>query len=141
MKNSLISLVVGLIFAIGLGLSGMTQPAKVVGFLDIFGNWDPSLAFVMFGAIGVHSIVYRLVIHRPGPLASPKWHVPTRKDLNAPLFVGSALFGAGWGLAGYCPGPALVSSVSLMSDVLVFVVAMLAGMYVFKALAKPLKLS
>ncbi len=141
MKNSLISLVVGLLFAIGLGLSGMTQPAKVVGFLDIFGNWDPSLAFVMIGAICVHSVVYRLTIHRASPLASPHWHLPTRKDLNIPLFLGSLLFGAGWGLAGYCPGPALVSVVSLRSEILIFVTAMIMGMLLFKLAAKPLKLS
>lgn len=118
----------GLVFALGLGLSGMTQPDKVVGFLDITGDWKPELMFVMGGAIAVHLIAYLVVPRLKKPLFEPRFSVPTRKDVTFRLIAGSLLFGAGWGLAGYCPGPALVSSVSGSRDVLMFVVAMLGGM-------------
>lgn len=132
MKQNLVSFIVGFIFAIGLGISGMTQPQKVVGFLDLFGNWDPSLVFVMIGAILIHLVVYKLFSKRPSPLLSEKWHLPTKKEVTPSLVVGSALFGIGWALAGYCPGPALVSLSSGSIDVAVFVVSMLLGMIIFK---------
>lgn len=118
----------GLLFGIGLGIAGMTQPAKVVAFLDLFGAWDPSLAFVMAGAIAVHAIAYRLVRRRARPLFDVRFHLPTRTDLDRRLLVGSALFGIGWGIGGYCPGPGLVSLVTLGSNALVFVLAMTTGM-------------
>ncbi|WP_141733914.1 DUF6691 family protein [Oligoflexus tunisiensis] len=140
MKNGISALLVGFIFAIGLGISGMTQPQKVVGFLDLFGNWDPSLMFVMVGAIGVHFITYRLIRKRSSPLFSRQWLVPEKKDITPALVIGAVLFGIGWGLAGFCPGPAVVSVASLGVKPLVFVGAMLAGMVLFRAVDAKLKL-
>lgn len=122
----------GLLFALGLGVGGMTQPAKVVAFLDVAGDWDPSLALVMGGALLVYFVVQRVALARPHPLFDDRFHVPTRRDIDARLVVGSLLFGAGWGLGGYCPGPALVSLASGRSNVGVFVAAMLAGMWIFQ---------
>ncbi len=122
------------LFAVGLGISGMTQPTKIIGFLDIFGAWDPSLAFVMAGAVGVNVILYRLSIKRLRPLFASAFAVPPRNTVNLSLVTGAALFGVGWGLSGYCPGPALVSSVTGWGSVLAFVGAMLAGMYLYQRL-------
>lgn len=130
-RSILLSLVVGTVFGIGLLLSGMTQPAKVVNFLDVLGNWDPSLAFVMGGAIAVHFLAYRLVPRLPKPLWGTRWGLPTRRDVDVRLLGGAALFGAGWGLGGYCPGPALTSAVAGASSTLLFTGAMLAGMWGF----------
>lgn len=132
MKNAVSAFVVGFIFAIGLGLSGMTQPQKVVGFLDIFGNWDPSLIFVMAGAIAVHFITYKLIRKRTTPLLSPDWHVPNKKEITPALIVGALLFGIGWGIAGYCPGPAVTSLGTLEVKPMIFVISMIVGMYTFK---------
>jgi uncharacterized protein len=134
-KNSslhVVSFVTGLVFALGLGLSGMTHPAKVVGFLDVTGAWDPSLAFVMGGAVVVNYLFFRLVLRRPHPLYDSRFRLPDASRVDAPLVVGAALFGAGWGLAGLCPGPALVSVATLRSDALVFVAAMTAGAFAFR---------
>ncbi len=135
-KNGLASLVVGFIFGIGLVISGMTQPAKVIGFLDLFGNWDPSLIFVMGGSILVHSITYQLIRKRPSPLLSPHWHVPTKSEITPSLMIGSTLFGIGWGLGGYCPGPAVTSLMSFSHRPLIFVISMLVGMFLFKVIDK-----
>lgn len=140
MKAGMASLVVGFLFAIGLGVSGMTQPEKVMGFLNLFGEWDPSLIFVMGGAISVHALAYRLIKKRQSPLFSLKWHLPTKKELTPALILGSILFGVGWGLAGYCPGPAITSLASFQTEPLIFVVSMLIGMQVFKWTDKVLKL-
>ena len=140
MKNAFAALVVGFVFAIGLGVSGMTQPQKVVGFLDLFGNWDPSLVFVMMGAIAVHFVSYRLICRRSTPLLDTKWHVPTKTELTPALIVGAVLFGAGWGLAGFCPGPAVTSLASFEPRVFYFVISMLVGMYLFRLVDKKLKL-
>lgn len=140
MKNGLAALVVGFIFAIGLGLSGMTQPQKVVGFLNLFGGWDPSLIFVMGGAIAVHFVTYRLIRRRTTPLLTPKWQVPTKTEVTPALVIGSIIFGVGWGLAGFCPGPAVTSLASFELRPLIFVVSMLVGMFLFKQLDKKLKL-
>lgn len=121
----------GVLFAVGLVISGMTQPSKVVGFLDFFGNWDPSLAFVMGGAVVINALLYRLVAKRNRPLLGPKFHLPTRKDINWRLVVGGGLFGVGWGLAGYCPGPGITSLASLQSPAVVFVAAMTVGMLLY----------
>lgn len=117
----------GVLFAVGLGISGMTKPSKVVGFLDPFGAWDASLAFVMIGAIGVHLVAQRLITKRPSPLFDVRFHLPTRKDVDARLVLGAAIFGAGWGLGGFCPGPALVSAASGTLSALVFVGGMTVG--------------
>lgn len=129
----------GLLFAAGLAVSGMTQPAKVFGFLNLggmaSGQWDPSLAFVMGGALVVTLIAFALTPPNPAHPARRPWfakrfQLPTRQDIDARLLLGSALFGIGWGLAGYCPGPALSTLLSGGLDVAVFVGAMLAGMAV-----------
>ena len=136
--NLIVSFSVGFVFALGLGISGMTQPQKVVGFLDLFGNWDPSLMFVMMGAIAVHFISYRAVRNRKSPLLSSQWHIPTRRELTPTLVIGSTLFGIGWGLAGYCPGPAVTSLASLEARPVIFVVSMIIGMAVFNFVEKRL---
>lgn len=132
MRLEAVSFVSGLVFAVGLALSGMTQPAKVLGFLDVSGTWDPSLAFVMMGAIGVHALCYRFIRRRPAPIFAPEFALPTSQRVDAPLLLGAALFGVGWGLGGFCPGPALTSLVTGAPKVLVFVGAMLAGMYLHR---------
>ncbi|MGE3974693.1 MAG: DUF6691 family protein [Bdellovibrionales bacterium] len=130
-KQNAVSFVVGFLFAVGLAVSGMTQPQKVIGFLDPW-NWDPSLLFVMLGAVGVHLISYPLIKRRSSPLLDTKWHIPTRKDVTTRLILGSALFGVGWGLAGFCPGPALTSLASGDIRSVLFVGAMIFGMLLFK---------
>lgn len=123
--------VAGLLFGLGLLVSGMTQPAKVVGFLDLSGTWDPSLAFVMAGAASVYAVLFHVIKRRRhDPWLDNTFHVPTRRDIDAPLVVGAALFGVGWGLGGLCPGPALVAAASGSFSAIAFVGAMLAGMYV-----------
>lgn len=128
------ALVAGLIFGLGLILSGMTNPAKVIGFLDLAGNWDPSLALVMAGAIAVSAVPFRLAKGRATALLGGPIRLPTATDIDRRLVLGSLAFGAGWGLAGYCPGPALASLLSGGAKPLLFVLAMLAGMAVFELL-------
>jgi uncharacterized protein len=139
-KKLFFAFAAGLLFAAGLVLSGMTQPAKVIGFLNIAGlaqgiswqaapgAWDPSLAFVMGGALLVTSIAFSLTPRRAAPWADDKFHLPTRKDIDGKLLAGSALFGLGWALAGYCPGPGLASLLGGL-DALAFVLPMLVGMW------------
>ncbi|MFC1456521.1 MULTISPECIES: YeeE/YedE family protein [Microvirga] len=122
----------GLLFGLGLIVSQMINPAKVLGFLDIFGNWDPSLALVMGGAVVVSALGY-LVAKRHGvPVLAPRLEIPTRRDLDPRLIGGAALFGIGWGLVGLCPGPALVGLTLGPWQVFVFVAAMIVGMAVFR---------
>lgn len=122
-----INLAAGLIFGIGLVISGMANPAKVLNFLDVAGSWDPSLAFVMLGAIAVTATGYRFVLRRPKPLLDPGFHLPVRSEIDRPLVIGSAIFGLGWGLFGFCPGPAITSLGLAATGTLVFVPAMLIG--------------
>ena len=136
MNSALAAFVSGVIFAIGLAIGGMTKPAKVAGFLDFTGNWDPSLVFVMGGAVMVHAVLYRLIRHRPTPLFAATFAVPTRKDIDARLIGGAALFGIGWGLSGFCPGPAITSLASGKSPVLFFVTSMIVGMYLYTLVDK-----
>lgn len=136
MKLLISAFVSALVFGIGLGIAGMTLPAKVIGFLDITGNWDPSLAFVMVGAIAVHAVSYRLITRRTSPILTTKFQVPTRRDLDFKLLAGSFVFGIGWGLGGFCPGPALVSAITLHPAVIVFVVSMIAGIYLNHLVSK-----
>lgn len=117
----------GVLFAVGLVLGGMTLPAKVIGFLDFAGAWDPSLIFVMGGGLLVHAPLYRWVMRRPSPLLEARFHVPSRRDIDRRLVLGAATFGLGWGLGGYCPGPGLVS-LSAGGLPLMFVASMVAGM-------------
>lgn len=133
MKVGLAAFAAGVIFALGLGISGMTQPSKVIGFLDLAGRWDPSLALVMVGAIAVHAAAVRLIRRRPRPLLGERFDVPSRADVDARLLAGAAVFGIGWGLAGYCPGPAVTSTVSGLAAPLIFTASMLAGMLAFDA--------
>ncbi|HET7384186.1 MAG TPA: YeeE/YedE family protein [Pseudolabrys sp.] len=126
--QGLASFLCGLVFGAGLMISGMTQPAKVLGFLDIFGRWDPTLAFVMAGALAISSVGYAWARRQGRPVFAAQHLWPNRTDIDRPLVVGSVLFGIGWGLAGLCPGPALENLVSLSPRVIVFVIAMIAGM-------------
>lgn len=119
----------GLTFGAGLVVSGMTSPAKVLGFLNVFGAWDPSLMFVMMGAIGVHALLYRPIMRRKAPFAAAAFALPAVRRVDARLVIGSAIFGAGWGLSGYCPGPSVVALASGSVNVLVFVAALLVGSF------------
>lgn len=131
MKNSVAALAVGFIFAVGLGLAGMTDPKNVVAFLDVFGNWNPSLIFVMGGALVVHMILFRIITKQPAPLLASQFQLPKRRDIDKRLIFGSMLFGIGWGLAGYCPAPAITALADFSSSPAVFVVSMLSGMALF----------
>lgn len=135
--EAFVALVSGLLFAIGLAIGGMTQPAKVVGFLDVAGNWDPSLAFVMVGAITVYFVANRLVKKRSAPLVGSAFHLPTRRDIEPRLLVGAGLFGVGWGLAGYCPGPGLSVLGAGSFRALLFVLSMALGMLLFEMMQRP----
>lgn len=128
MREIMAGLLTGLLFGLGLCLSGMTSPAIVQGFLDIAGDWNPTLIFVMAGGVVVTFLGYRLVVPKTRPLWASGFLLPSAKAIDAPLISGAAIFGVGWGLAGYCPGPAMVSLASGRSAVFIFVVAMLAGM-------------
>lgn len=132
MRNAIISFVCGLLFALGLGISGMTQPARVTAFLDFAGAWNPSLLFVMAGAISVYAIGYRLVVRKPKPLFGGNFQIPALRKVDRPLALGSAIFGAGWGLSGFCPGPALVSVASFELPPLTFVGSMFLGMSLYE---------
>jgi len=118
----------GLVFGLGLAVSGMMNPAKVIGFLDVAGNWDPTLVFVMGGALLVAVPAYRVVLARRRPVLAGSFSLSGKTRLDAPLIFGSALFGVGWGLVGFCPGPAVAAVVTGLPAVLGFVAAMLAGM-------------
>ncbi len=120
----------GLIFGLGLIISGMADPAKVLNFLDIFGTWDPSLAFVMAGASLTTFIGYRLVWRRETPALNHKFDVPSNRTIDAPLLTGAAIFGMGWGIGGFCPGPAWTSLAMGSPGILIFLPAMLLGMIV-----------
>jgi uncharacterized protein len=122
-----IAFAAGLLFGLGLSLGGMTQPAVVLGFLDIFGAWDPRLVFVMAGAMLTTAVGYRLLLRRPRPLLAERFQWPTLRRIDARLVGGAALFGIGWGIAGYCPGPALASLGAGVPALLVLVACMIAG--------------
>ncbi|MGN6105689.1 MAG: DUF6691 family protein [Kofleriaceae bacterium] len=129
--------IAGALFGAGLLLSGMTDPARVIGFLDVTRGWDPSLAFVMGGAVIVYALAYRAAsARRSAPWFDVRFHAPERRDIDGRLVAGSAIFGIGWGLAGLCPGPALVSAASGSVAALAFVAAMLAGMAIAARLAR-----
>lgn len=126
-KEWLAALAVGTIFGFGLALSQMADPARVLGFLDVAGIWDPTLLFVMGGALAVTLVGFRVVLKRPAPVLGGTFHLPTKQDLDMPLIGGSALFGVGWGMVGFCPGPAIASVAWGLWPSFVFIAAMLAG--------------
>ena len=138
-KSNISSIICGIIFSIGLGISGMTQPQKVIGFLDVFGEWNPSLAFVMGGAV-ISYLALQLLIQRNFsiPVLGGSFQIPTRKDLDRSLIIGALLFGSGWGLGGYCPGPAITSLGSGSLNALLFVVAMGVGMLLADRVISPM---
>jgi len=125
--RQVIGFVAGLLFGLGLIVSGMTDPARVLGFLDVAGAWDPSLVFVMLGAVATTALGYRVALRRAHPLCDTDFHLPLAKQIDRRLVLGAGLFGTGWGLAGYCPGPAIVSLASLQGGVWVMFASMLAG--------------
>ena len=128
----LVALFSGVLFGLGLVVSGMVNPAKVLGFLDVAGDWDPTLAFFMGGALLVAVPAFRVILKRPRPVLAEEFDLPAKKDLDARLLAGSALFGVGWGLAGFCPGPAVTALASGLAPAFVFVAAMVAGMALYK---------
>jgi hypothetical protein len=130
MKALLAAFGAGSLFAVGLAISGMTKPSKVVGFLDVGGPWDPSLVLVMVAAVAVTFVAYRLILRRASPIFDIKFHLPTRKDIDRRLVLGAALFGVGWGLGGFCPGPGLVAGAGGVTAAIVFVGGMTIGMLI-----------
>jgi len=137
----LVNLALGLLFGLGLVISGMADPAKVLNFLDLTGTWDPSLAFVMGGAVIVAFLGYRLVLERPAPVAATRFHLPTAKGIDERVVIGPAVFGVGWGLSGFCPGPALTGLGLGAPGTLVFVPAMLIGMWAARLAVLRLKVA
>ena len=135
--TKVIALISGLLFGYGLALSGMLSPSKVVGFLDLFGNWDPSLAFVMGGGLIVTFVAFKLLLKRPHPLFGEKFHLPTRQDIDKRLITGSVLFGIGWAIGGLCPGPAISSLAYASPKIAVFCIAMVIGIIAAKKLVPP----
>ena len=128
--------IAGLLFGLGLAVSGMTDPARVLGFLDIAGAWDPTLMFVLGAAVGTTFVGYRLVFARGTPLFSTKFQLPTKQELDAKLLGGAALFGVGWGLSGYCPGPAIASIGGLTLPLLALLAAMVLGWFIAQRIAR-----
>ncbi|MBF6568834.1 MAG: YeeE/YedE family protein [Candidatus Binataceae bacterium] len=134
--QKLFASIAGLIFGAGLIIGGMTQPAKVIGFLDFAGKWDASLAFVMGGAVAVSAIAYQFISKRTAPVLAPEFAIPQARAVDRRLLAGAVLFGIGWGLGGFCPGPAVTSVLSGHLAAPVFVVGMLAGMAVYALLVE-----
>jgi hypothetical protein len=129
MISVIASLGVGILFGFGLSLSEMINPARVIGFLDVAGRWDATLLFVMGAALAVTVPIYPRVLRRPSPLLTAEFSLPTKKVIDPPLLWGAAMFGIGWGLGGFCPGPALAGLASRNSSVILFVAAMIAGQW------------
>lgn len=132
MIRQLIVLLSGFVFALGLGISEMTRPEKVLGFLDIFGDWDPSLAFVMGGAIVVYAGALQIVKSRNRPRFGTRFRIPTRSEITPSLIIGAAIFGVGWGLAGFCPGPGIVAAAGLVTPALFFLPALIVGILIHR---------
>lgn len=126
-KQYVVALCSGLLFGLGLGLSQMINRERVLGFLDVAGVWDPTLLFVLGGAVAVTVIAFRFVLRLPRPLFADKFYLPSKQDIDPPLVIGAAIFGVGWGIAGYCPGPGITALVLGMLNPLVFVITMLIG--------------
>jgi len=135
MKNNLVALASGILFGLGLALSQMMNPNKVLNFLDISGNWDPSLAFVMIGALGVGILSFRIILKRPAPVLDDAFHVSKKIHIDKPLVIGSALFGIGWGMTGYCPGPAFASLGLFSMEAAIMVISIYAGFFSHRLLS------
>lgn len=138
-RSYVVALLSGSLFAIGLGLAGMTNPHKVLNFLDPFGDWDPSLALVMGGAILVYAPIHRRLKDKSSPKFGERFHWPSKQDVDAKLVIGSILFGIGWGIAGFCPGPAIVAVTTGRAAVLAFFAAMVLGMLAHQFVARRLE--
>lgn len=134
----IISMISGIIFGIGLALGGMLDPSKVSGFLDLFGLWDPSLAFVMGGGVIVNAIGHYIIMKREKPVLAERFQLPKTNAIDRPLLIGAALFGIGWGIAGLCPGPAVASAFLNPADGIGFVFAMIAGLFIGRMVSKKL---
>ncbi|MCW4150285.1 YeeE/YedE family protein [Halomonas sp. 18H] len=132
--KTLMGYIAGLLFGLGLTISGMTDPARVIGFLDIAGAWDPTLMFVLGGAVVTNFIGYRLVLRRSHPIFGERFQLPTRQDLDIRLIGGASLFGIGWGLSGYCPGPAFASIIGLSAPLFAMLVTMVMGWFLARAI-------
>lgn len=130
------ALVVGLVFGVGIAVSGMINPTKVLNFFDLAGNWDPSLAFVMGGALAVTIVGYRIVLKRNTPLLGQRFHLPMKRHLDTPLILGAALFGFGWGISGFCPGGSIPALGLLQISAFYFVLAMISGITVARLLVR-----
>jgi uncharacterized protein len=128
MPRLIVALFSGMLFGLGLAVSGMVNPAKIIGFLDVAGDWDPTLAFVMGGALLVTAPAFRLILKRPRPILADGFALPTKSALDVRLLGGAALFGVGWGLSGFCPGPAVTALATGLAPVFAFVASMMAGM-------------
>ena len=139
MRSVLAAIGSGLVFGAGLALSDMTNPAKVQNFLDFLGTWDPSLALVMGGALALSALGYQIARRRGSPLLATRFSIPTRRDLDPELLAGAAIFGVGWGIGGFCPGPALAGLLQGVAGVYVFVAAMLAGITLHLWVYAPLR--
>ena len=129
---NIFSLISGVLFGFGLAISSMINPAKIVGFLDITGNWDPSLAFVMGGVVFVTAVTFRVILNRPAPMFANKFELPSKVDLDGKLIFGAAIFGIGWAVSGLCPGPAISSIIFLDENLLIFISTLLLGSFIGK---------
>jgi hypothetical protein len=132
MKQHVVALLAGVLFGVGLGLSQMIDRDRVLGFLDVTGIWDPTLLFVLGGAVAVTVIAFRFVLRMPHPVLDAKFRLPTRNDIDRPLVIGAAIFGIGWGIAGYCPGPGITALVLGIWNPVIFMLALLAGSLTYR---------
>lgn len=130
------ALLIGMVFGAGIAISGMANPAKILNFFDIAGDWDPSLAFVMGGALSVALIGYRFVLKRPAPVFGSRFHLPEKRDIDPGLIAGSALFGIGWGIGGFCPGGSIPAIGLGKPQAMLFVLAMVAGIWLARSLRR-----
>jgi uncharacterized protein len=131
MKQNFMALLCGIIFGIGLSLSHMINPNKVLNFLDITGNWDPSLIFVMIGALAVAFVSFKWILKRPAPLLAESFHISRKSSIDKPLILGAAIFGIGWGMSGYCPGPAVAGLGLLSLESVIMVTGIFLGFFAF----------
>jgi uncharacterized membrane protein YedE/YeeE len=139
MPRNIVALIAGILFGFGLGLSQMVDRERVLGFLDVTGVWDPTLLFVLGGAVGVTVISFRFILRLSHPLLDQKFYLPTKKDLDFPLVAGAVIFGIGWGIAGYCPGPAITALVQGILNPVIFIIALIVGSFTYNWWARKIK--